>query len=219
MDMDSPIKKLEAMSDEFLYQIKRCEDYYGAWKELTTAITHYNEQICIAKDFFSVTFEALLNSLMMELIKLYDQQRDAISITKLLDTCKSVKEYAQLFDSTPDKKALYKKAIETFDAFRNKSGKNTITTLITRRDKYYMHNDGQQGFFFDIQALVDRHPFSFEDIEILISEAKTFSSTLYRLATNKEWEPFLHQGTRLEHIRDFTGLQALLTCTTNLTRK
>ena len=70
-----------------------------------------------------------------------------------------------------------------------------------------MHNDGKR---IRIQTLVDEHSFSFNEAEILISEAKEFCSILYELATDKAWKPLLHQGTRLEHIRDFSGLKCLL---------
>ena len=208
MFMSPILDEMKDISDEFLYQIKRYEDYYGAWQELNSAIVQFNKQIYIANDFFSVAYEALLNSMMMELMKLYDQHRDSLSIKKLLRKCQTVKEFAFVFHDIPEKNAIYKNVLVSFGSFLEKeTTKSSLENLITRRDRYYMHNDGKK---IKIQTLVDKNSFSFDDAEELISEAKKFCTAIYRLATDKEWEPWLHQGTRLEHIRDFSGLKLLL---------
>ena len=106
--MSSVLCDIKTISDELLCQIKKYEDYYGAWQKLKSVLNQYDAQICVAQDFFSVTFDALLNSMMFELIKLYDRHKDALSVKKLLNKCQTEKEYVFAFLNTPIKNALYK---------------------------------------------------------------------------------------------------------------
>ncbi|MBR5314757.1 MAG: hypothetical protein IKU45_05045 [Clostridia bacterium] len=219
-------EEIKQYTDEFLYQIKRCEDYYGAYEMLDNVYHEYNKGICIAKDFFSVTREALLNSMMMELIKLYDKHKDAITIKKFFDKCSSSPDYCKFFREN-EKIGNYNEIIKSFDDFLTEA--TTITTLknlIARRDGYYMHNDGQNNrgissgsdeesennkkYFFCLDSLVEKYPFSFDEVKNLLSEAKSFCLALYKLVTDEDWSPSIHQGHRLEHIMDFSGLQKLL---------
>ena len=39
------LHEIKTESEVRLYQIKRCEDYYSAWKSLNLAIDQYNKQI------------------------------------------------------------------------------------------------------------------------------------------------------------------------------
>ncbi len=205
------LHEIKTESEVRLYQIKRCEDYYSAWKSLNLAIAQYNKQICIAGDFFSVVYEALLNSMMAELIKLYDKHEDTLSVIKLLRKCQSTKEFKIAFCDISEKDARYRDTLAAFKCFMEEEAtKAFLQNLIARRDKYYMHNDEKE---LDVQALINKYPFSFEEAEKLISEAKRFCEGLYQLSTNNEWIPFLYQKNRLEHVRDFSGLQKLLgTC-------
>jgi len=198
------LKELEATSSKYLYKIKQCEDYYNAWKALCSAITQYNKQLSIAGDFFSVTYHALLNSTIIELIKLYDPHKDALSLIHFLNTCTSRKDLSYAFLDYPEKHKLYKNICATFNSFiSNAPAKN----LITRRDKYYMHSDKKIHHY---QTLITDAPLSFNDIEELISNAKTFCSTIYQLSTDNSWKPLLSIENTLEHTRDFSGLQTLL---------
>ena len=203
--------EIEKISNEFLYQIKRCEEYYFAWKELQNAYNLYNKQICVAQDFFSVVNEALLNSMMIELIKIYDYHRDAISMGKLLNRCQSDKSFINAFVDNEKKNELYIMAVKNFNEFLNmENTKNTLKNLNKRRDGFYMHNDGKQGRFYNIQSLIEEHPFSFEEMEALIKQAKDFCEKMYSLSAEKEWKPGVHQGNKLEHEREFKGLHNLM---------
>ena len=190
------LQEIESITDEFLYQIKRCEDYYGAWKELNATILKYGEKVAIAKDFFFVANEALLNSMMIELMKLYDQHPDSFSLKKFLNKCQSVKDFVFAFHNTPEKNSLYEETIGSFNSFlEDEVTQKSLRSLITRRDKYYMHNDGKR---IQIQALVNENSFSFEEFEKLTAEAKKLCSVLYQLSTNKKWTPSLYQDIYLE---------------------
>ena len=147
--------------------------------------------------------------MMMELIKLFDQHKDSLSVKKLLNKCKSAKEFTCVSQENEDKSTLYRQTVKHFDDFLEEKT-DTLTNLIARRDKYYMHNDGNEKLFFDIQTLRNKYPFSFREAEELLSEAKLFCSTLYKLSTDKEWKPLLHQKTLFEHPREFSGLKKLL---------
>ena len=184
--MSSVLCDIKTISDELLCQIKKYEDYYGAWQKLKSVLNQYDAQICVAQDFFSVTFDALLNSMMFELIKLYDRHKDALSV----------------------KNALYKNAITSFCSFLNdKKTINSLDNLITRRDRYYMHKNGKR---IQIDEMVNQYPFSFECAEQLILEAKKFCSILYQLATDTEWDPMVSDVAQSKHIRDFSGLETIL---------
>lgn len=206
--MSSVLCDIKTISDELLCQIKKYEDYYGAWQKLKSVLNQYDAQICVAQDFFSVTFDALLNSMMFELIKLYDRHKDALSVKKLLNKCQTEKEYVFAFLNTPIKNALYKNAITSFCSFLNdKKTINSLDNLITRRDRYYMHKNGKR---IQIDEMVNQYPFSFECAEQLILEAKKFCSILYQLATDTEWDPMVSDVAQSKHIRDFSGLETIL---------
>lgn len=206
----SSLQEIEKYSSELLYQIKRCEDYFCAHEELSISLNKYNKQICIAGDFFSVTNEALLISMMIELIKLYEYSDDAISVRKLLDKCQSDPKLATVFKNDSLKEAIYNAELSAFRTFIEGENKSILDNLKERRDKYYMHNDGQAGVFFNTKSLIYDHPLSFDEAQLLITKAKSFCSSLYKLVTDKEWEPRMYQGACLEHHRDFSGLQTLL---------
>ena len=149
--------------------------------------------------------------MMAELIKLYDKHEDTLSVIKLLRKCQSTQEFKIAFCDISEKDARYRDTLDAFKCFMEEEAtKAFLQNLIARRDKYYMHNDEKE---LDVQALINKYPFSFEEAEKLISEAKRFCEGLYQLSTNNEWIPFLYQKNRLEHVRDFSGLQKLLgTC-------
>lgn len=210
--MSCNLVELESETDELLYQIKRCEDYYEACKELQMAIQLYNEQVYIAHDFFYVASEAIQYAMMAELIKLFDSNKDVMSVIKLLNKCKSDSRWIREVRKDKNKNADYNETVSCFKSFlEEESTKDSLENLRKRRNKYYMHNDaGENNYFHNEQGLTQKYPFSFSEIENLLAEAKAFCSALYKIATEKEWISKLRQQKILEPVRDFSGLKKLL---------
>lgn len=204
----SAIDELKEYSNELLYRIKLGLDYYRAWNALNIAIRTHNEVIYIANDFFSVVHESLLNSMMSEIIKLYDEHPDCRSVVKLNTRCMDTYDINKYLKSHPQKLEQDLTIRDTFDVFlKKKETVQIMANLKIRRDKYYMHSDKQ--YFREIRRLVDAAPFSFDEAETLFGEAFNFCSTIYELLSDSKWQPNIHQ-TCLVHKRDFSGLNELL---------
>ena len=197
-------KKLAAIADELLYQIKECNDYFDAMNALNAAITLHNETIHIAADFFSVVQFSLIDSIMVGLIKLYDKNKDSISIPKCLEKIKLLK--TELIVSQSE----WKSTFEALQKYEDKLGSydKTLKYLRIRRDKYYMHNDN--GFFLSGRSLRTLAPFNFADTSELLSIAKNICGIIYRVCSGKDWKPYIRQETMYEHVRDFSGLEKLI---------
>lgn len=204
----SAIDELKEYSNELLYRIKLGIDYYRAWNELNIAIRTHSEVIHIANDFFSVVHESLLNSMMSEIIKLYDEHPNCRSVVKLNRCCMDTNDINKYLKSCPQKLDQYLAIRNTFDAYlKKKETIQIIANLKMRRDKYYMHSD--KHYFGEIQRLVDTAPFSFDEAEELFREAFNFCYVIYELLSDSKWQPGIHQ-TCLVHKRDFSGLNKLL---------
>lgn len=196
-------------TNELLYRCKLGEEYFTAWKELNEGFNEYNKAVGIASDFFAVVNEALLNSMMMELSKLYDSHRDAITLRKLFEQCKAADILAEQEGTAGKEKASFKVAFQNMGNYLEGENEKSklLTALKTRRDKYYMHSDPK--YFQNIQGLVEDSPLYFGEIEELFNAARCFCEALYELLSGTQWKPQLHQGC-LVHKRDFSGLKKLL---------
>lgn len=179
--------------DELLYQVKHCEEYFNAYLALKAASEKYEKEFFYAKDFFCITRQALCDSYMAELIKLYDMHPDAVSIQRIIDYCKGAADFNQvLYRLSPEKRRLLEDEIEKIEDFKNSEPiKNNIDSLITRRDKYYMHRD--RKYFANTKKLEEDAPLDFSQTQMLINGAKLFLSRIYGIMTGQMWQPGIHQ--------------------------
>ena len=199
-----PQKLLAAVAEELLYQMKDCGEYLSALAVLNEGFTKHNSTICIAKDFFSVVQFSLINTIMVGVIKLYDRNKDSYSVPKCIAMFKDVnmKQPEKLleWDAANEQVQKNEKKLESYE--------EALKHLVTRRDKYYMHND--KGYFLNWSDLKKTATFSFDDARELLSIAKNTCEVIYRVCCGNEWRPHLRQGSMFEHERDFSGLETLL---------
>ena len=193
--------------DELLYHINNCEDYRNAYLVIRKAsLTEYCDRLTIAKDFFAITWPALINCAIIETSKFYEcNNKESVSFPNLFFGLRNKINAYEVYKNDKNLCEIIHNGVE----FLNRQDVQAIReNLRIRRNMHYMHNDIQ--YFFDTAKLCVDIPFTFEDLELLLYGAKTSCLALYSCLTNKEWVPDIHQIHVLERSRDPHDLFNLL---------
>ena len=192
--------------DEILYQLKRCEESHNAYLCIRNAsLSEYGIILTKANNFFAITWQALIDNAVTEIIKVYDIDQNSFSFPTFINGYNIYIHKNGTFIIDNDLIEIISKGME----FLKRSDiEKILYNLRMRRNKHYMHND--IDYYFDLNKLREKFPFNFTDMELLIHGAKTTCLNLYSYFTHKEWQPGIHQGKLWEKPRDPQDLYHLL---------
>lgn len=176
----------------YLNHITRAHDYYIAYKTIVDAVNSeaFNRKINTAPAFFSVTLNALNDSLQLELSKLYcDTHKDERTLLKLIN---KVQANANLFPTEIERRAnsdnneddQFSKKIQKVDvnAVLKRAKEDleklnpVIDNLNLRRDKKIAHND--KKYFLLPRKIYVESPMTMADFHSLIHFAGKFCNEL-----------------------------------------
>lgn len=145
--------KLSNELDNCILRIIQTNDYVKAFEELHENIRQYNKVINLSPAFFSLTYNALVFTIMMETAKLFDYRNDVISIKNLIEDIKK-KNINELEDNI----SCFKKELEEL--------RPSIKNLRTQRNKILAHIDRE----YTIDYPKD-YPVCWKDIKKLLDFA------------------------------------------------
>lgn len=174
----------------YLSHITVAHDYYIAWKTLVDSVNskEFNGKINMAPAFFSVTLNALFDSLQLELSKLYcDTQKNEKTINKLINIAEANANlfptdvvYGANIEDAENSEFEIKKINIKNDLSRAKKDleelKPIIENINTRRDKKIAHND-KKYFLCPREIYIDT-PLTMSELHALICFAGDFCNKL-----------------------------------------
>ena len=195
-------------ANELLYRIKWGKDYLNACEIYRSCCPEETaKKIHLAKDFFSVAFEALNYAMMMEVIKLCEEDRQVKSVPRFFNFFQSNSEIKK-FVGLVKKDTEYKMLLRVFEEYWNAyETKQIVSDIKTRRDNYYAHSD--KKYFGNIDDLVNNTSVCYDDINVFLNKSHEFVSGVYLLLTGVEWQPKLHQNALVRE-KDCSDLFKLL---------
>lgn len=85
-------EKIIELADAFMQEAFQANCYMDLIEQYLRNIKDYSEELKISGAFYIYTYNALVVATFMELAKIYDRNRDSISIKQLLENCKEKKE-------------------------------------------------------------------------------------------------------------------------------
>ncbi len=150
-------KYLNYFNDE-ITNLKTCYDIYIYLIELSNK---NNKEMNEAPCFFQYTIHSFITNLIVSVYRLYDPNKSAKTIEKLLNFIKS--NYKTIFH--PNRKVKLDEI--NMDIKKNSDHEDHIKIIKKYRDKYYAHND--KKYFGDFKKLVESYPLDYSIIENLIN--------------------------------------------------
>ena len=184
-------------------------DSYLLLKKLKESKKEYLDVMNISPSFYAIVIHSLESTFIMGLSKLYDNDTEAMSIHKIINTCEN---FAKLFPSfhvndyqgEDGNTTVYSEKI-TIDIHKDikemrkliQNLEKEIYSLKGRRDKFYAHND--KKYFANIHRLVQDHPLNYNDIELLIN---TIGKILNKLLGDLSGEVYLTYHKNYDDIED-----------------
>lgn len=182
---------LKKLIVSYLYRIVYANDKFCLYKYLCERKQDRLDEMNIAPGFFSTVFDALRQSFIIEVFKLYDIKSDT-GLVKLLNICrncyktfpcKTYNEFHQIDIKTGEtiytlRDEVEINIIQDITQLKNKLSEKEgiINNLRGQRDKYYAHLD--KKYFNDDLSISDDYPFSFNDVELLLDFAGEVCNTL-----------------------------------------
>lgn len=183
MDKEELTSELKNM----LLQLAHINDCFLLHRKLLLYTQTMNGEMNISPAFFQIVMYSLEHTYMMEIAKLYDNDRQVQGIQKALNLCEQhstlfPKERTNVFlDGEIERSEMIR-----IDALKDiKSARNKLTALEPilkslrgRRDKYYAHRD--KKYIKDLPGLAAVNPLSWEQLSELIKTAGEILNTLLR---------------------------------------
>lgn len=182
------IKEIEM----YLSHITAAHDYFIAYKTLVDAINNdaFNPKVNIAPAFFSVTYNALTDCLLLELSKLYcDSHVDERTLKKLINKAEAnaklfpteITYGANVEDGEKYPSSIKTKTVNIHEELNGiKRELETLEPIIKklnlRRDKKIAHND--KKYFLHPEQLQNESPLLMAELHQLIHFAGKFCNNL-----------------------------------------
>lgn len=190
--MDNEKETLIKEIEMYLRHITMAHNYFIAYKSLIDSIDSeaFNNKINCAPAFFSVTYNALIDCLLLELSKLYcDSHNDERTLKKLIN---KVEAKAKLFpteityganseDGEKYPNSIKTKTVNIHEKLRTiKQELETLEPIIKklnlRRDKKIAHND--KKYFLHPEQLQNESPLLMSELHKLIHFAGKICNNL-----------------------------------------
>lgn len=169
-----------------LMRLAHINDCFLLRKKLLTYKTEMNTEMNIAPAFFQIVMYSLEHTYMVDLFKLYDRDRNAKGLRKVINICEQhstifPKERIMFRDIESKHNEVVKiNIIKDIKEIRKKLDliDPVVTSLKGRRDNYYAHAD--KAYVDDLPQLASNYPLSFKQIADLIQTANEILNTLLR---------------------------------------
>jgi hypothetical protein len=174
-------EEIEKRIRALLLRITHVNDCFELYRYLIQSHEKHSGIINTAPAFFQLTEYSLQHTLMIELAKLYDENKDnKTGLKKLLNQCKQDKEiflteysdvYIDCETDQPVVAGIYPvNVLDDISIFECELATKTqkIINLKGQRDKWYAHLDKK---YEDVQKIRETFPMSFNDVEELIQFA------------------------------------------------
>lgn len=184
-------EELKKIIEAYLFRIVHVNDKYRLYRYLIERENDRLDELNMAPAFFTIVMEALQQSFMIEIFKLFDSNSKT-GLVKLLNICmNSNKQFpvernnifheinldtGETIDTLYDNiKINAKKDIKELE-LKLKEKEEIINNLRGQRDKYYAHLDKE--YFVKKDNISKKFPFLFYDMEELIDFAEEICNTL-----------------------------------------
>ena len=197
------------MIENCLERIRLAKDYLHLHRILNECQQEWLLEMNKSPAFFQIIMRGLQHSYIMETFKLYDSNKDSLSIEKLLDICQSNSKYFRtehidihqsVDDNWPDEYITTK--INTLDDIANAKVEllnfaTKINNLTIRRNKFYAHSD--KRYVSNLKSLENNAPFTYGDLDDLLMFANKICNTLL---FNLNGRRYLTQSSNIEDVKN-----------------
>jgi hypothetical protein len=208
--------ELNTLLDALAREITKANDYYRLFRNLISAIPAYEREILQSNTFWTFVIEALRETYMGCLCRIYDQQNKSLNLVNLLDTMKANHGF---FSEAHFRQRLAKNAFVDSLARTNRipriedlekdilqvSDENPrVKKLIIWRNNIVAHI-GSKVSLGKKQVLLD-NPLSEDEVEVLVKDSLDIFnkySSLYRASTHSQ---LLIGGDDYKILLKFLGL-------------
>lgn len=135
--------------------------------------------------FVFIALRSLCNSMIMDVMRIYDVDSDSLDIRTFLNSCRKTYRIGGLpRDDMLVFSEIDKHIAATSDLFRTYD--SVIRNLIKLRNKMYAHNDS--SYAFDYDALLEKHGIGFEEMWRLIDVAGDTCARILSVITPADHE-------------------------------
>lgn len=170
--------------------------YLDTYKALCDSHKEYHNTMCQAPLFFNIIEKSLISALMIDLCKLFEENKDVFSVKKLYNICEQNQRYFSKYREEDGKETAVpsnltnslKLAKEEFE--RNKE---VISNLKSQRDTLWAHHD--KRWFLDPNKIENNHPIMWQDIEALLHFASDFTNCVILNFSSGIEFPFFNSKT------------------------
>ena len=192
-------EKLLDYAIQLLTHIRITFSYLNTYKSLCTFHKQYYIAMNKAPLFFNITEYALVSALMMNLCKLYDGDKEALSFVKLKNICE---QNQPLFPKYRKEKGMETDIPFSISGLLSqvekdlKEASKSIEHLKIQRDKLWAHND--KKYFLNPKNVENTYPINWDEIEELLILANSFTNSVLVAFTNSIEAPWFNSPTACE---------------------
>lgn len=170
--------------------------YLETYRSLINRHSMHHDVMLEAVVFFNIVEKALVSSLMMEACKLFEDDPNVMSVTKLINVCE---QNQKLFDGIeidcrinddilPFPFSIAGLLKETKAALTQNN--DAIKNLKNQRDQLWAHND--KKYFLNPQNLESKYPISMNEINTLLLIVCKFTNTIILAFTKSVLSPYFY---------------------------